>query len=224
MFRKIQMKRGPAANLPSLSEAEIGFTTDTEQVFIGTKSGNKELGAGSGGGGTGPAGPAGPSGPAGPAGPKGDPGDGGDWLQNALGTSSSANRGKVQVLKGVDGVKAQISLTVTNKCVTSGDAKLTLDDTYIFIPLSSVTHNTTTLVADAIRATVYPDWVAGGTGATVTFTAKDPGVRTGHVFAANGTGVTLTGSLLSSGVNSTPDEAYICLKLGNDSYSWVHLI
>ena len=40
---KIQHKRGTKARLPSLSVAEIGFTTDTNEVFIGGNNGNVQL-------------------------------------------------------------------------------------------------------------------------------------------------------------------------------------
>lgn len=40
---EILHKRGNRANLPKLKESEIAFTLDSEEVFIGTKSGNKRL-------------------------------------------------------------------------------------------------------------------------------------------------------------------------------------
>ena len=43
MANTIKIKRGSNANLPSLNEAELAFTTDTEQLYAGTTSGNKEL-------------------------------------------------------------------------------------------------------------------------------------------------------------------------------------
>lgn len=43
MGRKIQFKRGPEASLPTLDIAEIGFTTDTQRMFIGGADGNVEL-------------------------------------------------------------------------------------------------------------------------------------------------------------------------------------
>lgn len=43
MAKKIQMRRGPEANLPQLNVAEVGFTTDTKKTFIGSSTGNVEL-------------------------------------------------------------------------------------------------------------------------------------------------------------------------------------
>lgn len=43
MANTIKIKRGNNANLPSLNEAELAFTTDTKQLYAGTASGNKEL-------------------------------------------------------------------------------------------------------------------------------------------------------------------------------------
>lgn len=40
MARKIQFKRGKEVDLPQLSEAELGFTTDSKKAFIGSDSGN----------------------------------------------------------------------------------------------------------------------------------------------------------------------------------------
>lgn len=40
---KIRFKRGKTDTIPTLEYAEPGFTTDTERLFIGTNTGNKEL-------------------------------------------------------------------------------------------------------------------------------------------------------------------------------------
>lgn len=49
MSQKIQMRRGLKANLPTLSSGELGFCTDTKELFIGTDTGNVLLMTGSGG-------------------------------------------------------------------------------------------------------------------------------------------------------------------------------
>jgi parallel beta-helix repeat protein len=43
---KLQVRRGLKVNLPVLDVGELGFTTDTEETFIGTSKGNKLIGAG----------------------------------------------------------------------------------------------------------------------------------------------------------------------------------
>lgn len=43
MPRKIQVRRGLVANLPTLDVGEPGFTTDTGQFFVGSATGNVEL-------------------------------------------------------------------------------------------------------------------------------------------------------------------------------------
>ena len=40
---KIQFKRGTSSNLPTLSLGEPAITTDTDEVYIGTSSGNVQL-------------------------------------------------------------------------------------------------------------------------------------------------------------------------------------
>lgn len=43
MGKKIQLKRGEKKDLPLLATAEIGFTTDTEETFVGTNNKNVRL-------------------------------------------------------------------------------------------------------------------------------------------------------------------------------------
>ena len=43
MANKIQHKRGLKANLPTLNVAEMGFATDTKELFVGSASGNVQL-------------------------------------------------------------------------------------------------------------------------------------------------------------------------------------
>lgn len=44
MARTLQIKRGLAAMLPTLAVGEFGLTTDTKKLYIGTSSGNLEVG------------------------------------------------------------------------------------------------------------------------------------------------------------------------------------
>lgn len=44
-MRKLQLRRGEKANLPTLAEGEPGWCSDTGQLFVGTQTGNKEVGA-----------------------------------------------------------------------------------------------------------------------------------------------------------------------------------
>lgn len=43
MSRKIQLKRGLEVDLPTLAEAELGFTTDSQKTFIGSSKGNIQI-------------------------------------------------------------------------------------------------------------------------------------------------------------------------------------
>ena len=43
MTRKIQVRRGLAANLVALDEGEIGFTTDAKKLYVGTAAGNESI-------------------------------------------------------------------------------------------------------------------------------------------------------------------------------------
>jgi hypothetical protein len=51
MAKRLRILRGLEADIPTLLEGELGFTTDSNKLFVGTSSGNIELG-GSGGAGT----------------------------------------------------------------------------------------------------------------------------------------------------------------------------
>lgn len=43
---KIKIKRGVVANLPTLDQGELAYTTDTKKLYIGTAGGNEMLNAG----------------------------------------------------------------------------------------------------------------------------------------------------------------------------------
>lgn len=43
MNQKILLFRGSKNNLPTLSISELGFTTDTNEIFVGTATGNKRI-------------------------------------------------------------------------------------------------------------------------------------------------------------------------------------
>lgn len=42
-FQRILLRRGALANIPTLSEGEPGFTTDTQELFVGSSSGNHRV-------------------------------------------------------------------------------------------------------------------------------------------------------------------------------------
>lgn len=42
-YQKIILRRGALANTPSLSEGEPGFSTDSQELFVGTSSGNHRV-------------------------------------------------------------------------------------------------------------------------------------------------------------------------------------
>lgn len=44
MSNTIKIRRGLSSNLPTLQIGELGFTTDTRKLYIGTASGNVEIG------------------------------------------------------------------------------------------------------------------------------------------------------------------------------------
>lgn len=76
--KRIRIKRGVQANLPTLATGEMGLAIDQGRIYIGGASGNIEFAKMSDiSGGVGPTGPAGPAGATGEQGPKGDPGSGG---------------------------------------------------------------------------------------------------------------------------------------------------
>lgn len=81
MSRKIQLRRGKKKDLPVLGVAELGFTTDTHELYVGYGEGNIQLGKTGEKGDVGPRGERGPKGEQGETGPRGLPGSGGsnDW-------------------------------------------------------------------------------------------------------------------------------------------------
>ena len=42
-YKKLQIRRGAKANLPTLSEGELGYCTDTKEVYVGSGRGNTQL-------------------------------------------------------------------------------------------------------------------------------------------------------------------------------------
>lgn len=42
-YKKLQIRRGAKSNLPTLSEGELGYCTDTKEVYVGSGSGNTQL-------------------------------------------------------------------------------------------------------------------------------------------------------------------------------------
>lgn len=46
MSNNIKIKRGLKAGLPNLEVGELGLATDTDEVFIGTPTGNKLVNSG----------------------------------------------------------------------------------------------------------------------------------------------------------------------------------
>lgn len=43
MARKLQIRRGNNANIPTLSPGEFGLATDTAKLYVGGESGNLEV-------------------------------------------------------------------------------------------------------------------------------------------------------------------------------------
>jgi hypothetical protein len=43
MSKTIQIKRGRKPGLPTLTSGELGYTTDTKRLYIGTDTGNEIL-------------------------------------------------------------------------------------------------------------------------------------------------------------------------------------
>lgn len=44
MAGKLKLRRGIQNHLPALEEGELVFTTDTKRLYVGTNTGNKEIG------------------------------------------------------------------------------------------------------------------------------------------------------------------------------------
>lgn len=45
-YRKLQLRRGTKANLPTLASGELGFCTDTKEIYVGDGSANTRVGGG----------------------------------------------------------------------------------------------------------------------------------------------------------------------------------
>jgi hypothetical protein len=44
-MKKLQIRRGPKAGLPTLIEGELGLAIDTKELYVGTADGNTSVGA-----------------------------------------------------------------------------------------------------------------------------------------------------------------------------------
>lgn len=103
---------------------------------------------------------------------------------------------------GVTGVKAVVTLTITQKASANGDLSFVLGGKSYSIAVTSASESTPELVATKIEngKSAFTEWDVKRSGATVTFTQKTASRVQGCMFIPGSTGVTGDMELTTKGV------------------------
>jgi len=123
------------------------------------------------------------------------------WLETVNGVSFA--NGTATVYKKENGLVCTggayevASLAISASATTSGNVTVTLDG--IAKTIAVTTGDTATIIASAIRNTVFTGWTTGGTTTTVTFTATVKGAKTDALYSAGTTGATGTMTTTTQG-------------------------
>lgn len=104
------------------------------------------------------------------------------------------NLGKIIYVK-TPGVREVASLTISAGCTTEGNITISLDGVNYTILLTT-SDSTSDLVAEKIRKTIFPGWITGGSGSTVTFTSFTVGNKIDATYDPGTTGA--TGTMITS--------------------------
>ena len=139
------------------------------------------------------------------------------WLETVNGVSFA--NGTATVYKKENGLVCTggayevASLAISASATTSGNVTVTLDG--IAKTIAVTTGDTATIIASAIRNTVFTGWATGGTTTTVTFTATVKGAKIDALYSAGTTGATGTMTTTTQG-DSVPTTITIT---GTPKYS-----
>ena len=102
---------------------------------------------------------------------------------------------------GVTGVKAVVTLTITNKATANGDLSFVLGSKSYSIAVTSASETTPELVAKKIEGgkSTFTEWDVKRSGAVLTFTQKAAAMVPAYMFIPGSTGVTGTIELSKQG-------------------------
>lgn len=102
---------------------------------------------------------------------------------------------------GVTGVKAVVTLTITNKATANGDLSFVLGSKSYSIAVTSASETTPELVATKIEGgkSTFTEWDVERSGAVLTFTQKAAAMVPAYMFIPGSTGVTGTIELSKQG-------------------------
>jgi len=89
------------------------------------------------------------------------------------------------------GVKEINTLTINSVATAGGNISVTLNGVLVAIT-GITTSDTTTTIADKIRAKLFYNWIVSGTGATVIFTKAMSGINSAPSFGSGSTSVGAT--------------------------------
>jgi hypothetical protein len=181
--KKIQVKRGLQANLPTLDEAELAFTTDQKRLFVGSSSGNIEIG----GAGVGPQGPAGPQGPTGATGPQGPQGPtGATGPQGPKGDPGSAGSGGYDSINVTDYGAVGDDSTDNTTAINNAIAAAIASKGKLFFPSGIYRHSGTINVTSDLHIEGTTEKGIGAKGVFVKYTGSGSAWKIGKFDGAGG--------------------------------------
>ena len=110
---------------------------------------------------------------------------------------------EVITAEGVTGVKAVVTLTITNKATANGDLSFVLGSKSYSIAVTSASETTPELVATKIEGGTFTEWDVKRSGAVLTFTQKTAAMVPAYMFIPGSTGVTGTMELTKQGATAS---------------------
>lgn len=112
---------------------------------------------------------------------------------------------EVITAEGVTGVKAVVTLTITNKATANGDLSFVLGSKSYSIAVTSASETTPELVATKIEGgkATFTEWDVKRSGAVLTFTQKTAAMVPAYMFIPGSTGVTGTMELTKQGATAS---------------------
>lgn len=119
--------------------------------------------------------------------------------------NGSGKQVNVITAEGVTGVKAVVTLTITNKATANGDLSFVLGSKSYSIAVTSASETTPELVATKIEGgkATFTEWDVKRSGAVLTFTQKTAAMVPAYMFIPGSTGVTGTMELTEQGATAS---------------------
>lgn len=112
---------------------------------------------------------------------------------------------EVITAEGVTGVKAVVTLTITNKATANGDLSYVLGSKSYSIAVTSASETTPEQVATKIEdnKATFTEWDVKRNGAVLTFTQKTAAMVPAYMFIPGSTGITGTMELTKQGATAS---------------------